>query len=390
MRSKPILIKFDKTGQTLEPIDPSKKQFTEAWLQELIQEHPQILPVDEIEPVFWPLIPIGREVPTDVGPIDNLFISEAGYPVLVETKLWRNSQAKREVIAQALDYAGELSKWSFEELNVLTKKYHKKGIIELIQEKYDTDSERLPSEETIAKNLRFGRFLILIVGDHIRSSLTSMLESINRYPHLATNLGLVELLCYQMPGNLGEIMVVPSIIAKTVIIERSVVQVILEPDQNHKVIVEQTKHQDDKKRIHTILSEEVFWDTLKQKRPESVNPMHAIFDHYYSNPIIYLQMRQSGIVVRMLIPDSDQAVSLLILYMNGNVECWPETIKGQLEKAGLDPKLGDDYQMKLSKVFKGKSKNRSIFSPAEQIKPDELFQIVDGFIEVLSESEPQS
>ena len=42
------------------------------------------------------------------GFIDNLFITPRGDIVLVETKLWRNPQARREVIAQALDYVAAL------------------------------------------------------------------------------------------------------------------------------------------------------------------------------------------------------------------------------------------------------------------------------------------
>jgi hypothetical protein len=84
MKSKPYLINTDRRGHALEPIASEAKHFSESWLQELLDRHPHILPVDEIEPVFWPLVPIGREIATDVGYIDNLFISEAGYPAIGE------------------------------------------------------------------------------------------------------------------------------------------------------------------------------------------------------------------------------------------------------------------------------------------------------------------
>ena len=50
------------------------------------------------------------------GPIDNLLVTPAGLPVLVECKLWRNPQARREVVGQILDYAKELSRWSSSDL----------------------------------------------------------------------------------------------------------------------------------------------------------------------------------------------------------------------------------------------------------------------------------
>ncbi len=118
MKSTPHLIKPDKSGIALAPIEPNKNRFPETWLQELLHNHPHILPVEEIEPIFSPLVPIGREIATDAGPIDNLFISKAGYPVLVETKLWRNTEARREVLAQTIGAllapspSGHLPSWT--------------------------------------------------------------------------------------------------------------------------------------------------------------------------------------------------------------------------------------------------------------------------------------
>jgi hypothetical protein len=71
----------------------------------IVHNKPNILSVFEIETGFMPLIPIGREVSTVAGYIDNLFISPEGYLSIVETKLWRNPEARREVIGQILDTA---------------------------------------------------------------------------------------------------------------------------------------------------------------------------------------------------------------------------------------------------------------------------------------------
>ena len=67
--------------------------------------------IDErVEP---PLLCLGREVPTAVGPIDGLFLSRNGYLVLVATKLRRNPEAWREVVAQIIDYAAQLRRWTY-------------------------------------------------------------------------------------------------------------------------------------------------------------------------------------------------------------------------------------------------------------------------------------
>ena len=39
-----------------------------------------------------------------------------GYLTLVETKLWRNPEARRTVVAQIIDYASHLSTWTYDDL----------------------------------------------------------------------------------------------------------------------------------------------------------------------------------------------------------------------------------------------------------------------------------
>jgi len=45
------------------------------------------------------------ELPTAAGALDNLWITPEGGIVLGECKLFRNPEARRQVIVQALDYA---------------------------------------------------------------------------------------------------------------------------------------------------------------------------------------------------------------------------------------------------------------------------------------------
>lgn len=377
MKSKPFVIQPDMTGQALVPIRPDEKRFSETWLQEVLQAYPQILPVDEIEPIFWPLVPIGREIGTRVGPIDNLFISKAGYLVLVETKLWRNSQAKREVFAQAIDYAGEVATWSFEDLDAKCRNRNdNKGVIELIQSSLDLDKDELPTEDEIARNLRLGRFLILVVSDHIHDSLINMLGFVNRYPHLATNVGLIELHCYMAPDLSDEIIAVPSIIAKTQILERSIIEVTIVPDLQHQISAKQIKNPDG-----GPLSEDAFWTDLKQKSPASMEKAKKILDHFGKYPEIQLKMRRSAIVARMDLPESDQRLSLFFINTDGKLVCWPSTILVQLENAGLDQNLGTEYEAELSKLLKQKSKSLSIHYPVENVNVDVFISTVDNFIQ---------
>src|SRR5437868_3805532 len=94
---QPIFIK-DEKANGLDRIPIDAKAFNEDWIQKLIHNNPDILPISEIDTGFTPAISIGREVSTTVGYIDNLFISPDGYLTVVETKLWRSPEARREVV----------------------------------------------------------------------------------------------------------------------------------------------------------------------------------------------------------------------------------------------------------------------------------------------------
>src|SRR3989442_7228924 len=223
MKARPFLIKEDTFGERLNAVGENERLHDESWLQEVLRKHPDILPVGEIEPIFHPLIPIGREVAVAGGKIDNLFISHRGYLVLVETKLWRNPEAKRDVVSQTIDYGSSISKWTYTDLDKVVRDYTKKyadqtyGLTDWVSHQCGpVEGGTEFFEETVAKNLRLGRFLTLIVGDKIRPSVIEMLEYIRKYPSLAADLALIELSCYRwQPESDWPLLVVPSIVNRT-------------------------------------------------------------------------------------------------------------------------------------------------------------------------------
>ena len=118
MKSPPLILNsLDDLGRRLARIDVTPNDpRNEAWLQMLLYSHPELLPVDEFDDFFSPPIPIGREVVTDRGPIDDLFVSPFGGITVVETKLWKNPEKHRTVVAQVIDYAKELATWDYDRL----------------------------------------------------------------------------------------------------------------------------------------------------------------------------------------------------------------------------------------------------------------------------------
>ena len=72
-------------------------------------------------------------------------VTPNGDLIVIETKLWSNPESRRKVVAQILDYAKEMSKWTYSDLqrevnrNLKTKGNHLYKIINTLKElKFNT------------------------------------------------------------------------------------------------------------------------------------------------------------------------------------------------------------------------------------------------------------
>ena len=199
---------------------------SEADIQALVHAHPGALPIAEIDPMFVGAVPICRELNTSAGPIDNFLVTPTGLPVLVECKLWRNPEGRREVVGQILDYAKELSRWSSSDLqrevSIRLKQRDGNPLLERVRASYP-EVDEIEFNDALTLNLRRGRFLLLIVGDGIRAGVEAIAEYLQAHAGLHFSLGLVEMPIYLLPD--GSRLVVPRVLAKTATIARNVISV---------------------------------------------------------------------------------------------------------------------------------------------------------------------
>jgi hypothetical protein len=212
----PILI--DDLGSTaaarvlerlvLQPGTGSSESYGEAWVQSLIHRFPQTLPIEDIEPGLAGAVSVCMEMPTAAGSVDNLLVTARGDLVLVECKLWRNPEARREVVAQIMDYAHCMASWSYEDLEAAISRGTTPDGERPSGKLYDIVGGEQVSEEAafvdaVARNLRLGRFLLLLVGDGIREGVETLADYLQSHPGLRFTLGLVELAIHRMPGPSG-------------------------------------------------------------------------------------------------------------------------------------------------------------------------------------------
>lgn len=223
---KPVFLRDGKQNVEFQKHDKTQLSIAEDWYQRLIDKHPYLLLADKFGIEHEP-ISIGMEYETTHGKyIDNLFLTRDGKIILVEDKLLRNESSRR-VISQAIDYAQDLQKWSYEDLEKQFRKQNcnidKIGLYEYINQCSGGTVDYNSFTRAVEKNLRTATFLILIIGDKIHSDTVSMSAFLNQHTTMNIQIGLIEIEVYISDEN--DWVVIPYLTDRTRIVEKTYVRV---------------------------------------------------------------------------------------------------------------------------------------------------------------------
>ena len=320
--------------------------FSEAWLQNLIHNHPSILPIGEIEPGFGDLVAIAKEVGTKHGPIDNLMLTAEGNIVLVEVKLWRNPEARRKVVAQALDYASCLFEMSYEALEkaILAADFgsHTKPL-----RLYDliADLNGAPDEaafiDAVSTNLRRGRILILVVGDGIRTETERLASLLQSHAGAHFTFALIELALYRLGA---ETLVLPRTLAQTQMISRGIIQI-----EDHRVRVitaEEAKRSpasaSSTSRPAASITEEQFYDRMTAIRPDIPDRLRALI--HQLEPLGVYPDFQGSLILRW---DPPEGRSINLGYVAKNGQVWTDAINS----TSVPQELAHEYNDALASAL---------------------------------------
>ena len=340
----PFYLPKEGKGSPLQRIHLTEKAFRENFLQIQLHAHPEILPVRKWNPLFAPLVSLGKEI---MG-IDNLFISPEGYLTLVETKLWRNPQAVREVLAQILDYASRLVTLSVEELETACQT-SKHGVLTKGQTLYSFLSNQFPTEsleeaefhDRLQHHLRSGRFLLLIVGDGIREDLERILEQLHRNAQWHFSFGLVELQVYQRPDE-EDFIIFPYRIAHSAEIVRSVVKV--EGNLPAHIQITPTDSVPGKERQ---LDEHNFLENLST--PALRKLFEAILE--WAKGKLEPRVTKKSIGLWLQPPAIPAPLIMIRIYQDGRILLAPPRLPKQMEQTGLDPALLEKPYQEIQTLF---------------------------------------
>lgn len=340
----------NETTKNLTRLPLDGKDFSEEWIQKLIHNHPTILPINEIEPSFSPLISIGREISTPVGYLDNLFVSPDGYLTIVETKLWRNPEARREVVGQIIDYAKELSKWTFSDLDNAIISYNRlynnssDGLLTTVRKHTELDeSDEQFFADNISKNLKRGRFLLLIVGDGIRESVEDMIEYLSQSPQLHFTLALIELQVFRLSQDNSSLIVIPQLVTRTKEITRAIVRIEGSYSADLKVNIEtdlgtETENKKINAQTRLTITAEDYFEQLQQKMTDEIVDFAKQIIKDSQEIGYYIEWNTGSFGVKLLDPQgSGVKIGLFTVDKNGLV--YLGYSQGQLTKLGLPLEL---------------------------------------------------
>lgn len=321
----PVLVSSEGHNIMLERIALGAGTHNEAWLQALIHERPELLPVSRIEPAFGELVPIAREVPCGHGYIDNLYLTPVGDIVLVETKLWNNGEARREVVAQALDYVSALTSMGYDAFEAAIGKGSGLGarsLYAMVAERHDA----LPQSEfidAVSANLARGRMLVIALGDGIRREARLLADLLQSHAGAHFTFALVELAIWRDAGS-GDLVVVPHTLAQTVMIERGIVSI-----EHGRPIV---KPAPARAREARTLSETMFHEEITKRDPSLPAALRAFLREV--EPLgIYPELKAS---LNLKVDLADAARPLNLGYITKTGKLWTDSvIKVAPEEAAL-------------------------------------------------------
>lgn len=355
MSKKPVIV--SETGiKQLQRIPLSSKTFKELWLQELLEKSPETLPTGYVDNIFAPLIFVAREVEVESGYIDNLYISAKGYLVIVETKLWRNPESKRQVVGQILDYAKDVSTWNYEKLNSVYTEYNKGKVLfsEMINKGFYEAEDESYFVDIVEKNIQASRFLLMVVGDGIREDVVKMAEFLNSSVSMQFQFALCELEVYELEN--GKRLVVPQLTTKTKVITRTLVNSAV-PSEAQIDLPEETQKPKANNRKAKIASLEEWANNVSEKNKKLTAEEIVSFVNDMTEIGYQYHLGTAELVFELISDELNVKLTRLWVSASGVLYFQPAYIFSDLTKTGYSQTLAERLLEKLKPFLDKNQKN---------------------------------
>lgn len=346
----PILLR-GAAARPLPKVDFSAKVsdggYDEEWIQNLLDRNPEVVPVEQIEPGWGSLVSVCRELPLSFGAnksgnLDNFFATAAGELVIVEAKLWRNPEARRSVVAQVMEYASTIFSLGYEALDQAVRKARKvtpgdgNSLFEIVRAHHPTLDEA-EFIDAVSNRLMRGRAIVAVVGDGIREDLAPLANLLQSHAGLRFTFALIELGVHRLPDSADDLLVIPSVLAQTKLIERGVVRIEDHPTKGRLVVAPVSEAVSQP----VSLGVDEFFEQLKMANPAYATDLQAFLSK--AEGLGFFPDRQGGLNLKHASPDG-RPFNLATITKGGIVDTGPSGWFGRHD-------VGSAYNRTLAKCI---------------------------------------
>ena len=174
----------------------------EASLHCLIQQNPDLLPLAG----SMRLLILGSEVQLENGYADILAVEPSGRPTIIEFKLAKNREARREIVSQVLAYAAFLRGMSVESLErgPLRRQLADAGRKSILEAALAQDQEGAVDADSFLNSLQEyldqGNFRLVLVLDEVSAELERIVAYLDAITVHALTIDLITLNVYDVNG----------------------------------------------------------------------------------------------------------------------------------------------------------------------------------------------
>lgn len=260
--------------------------------------------------------------------------------MLVETKLWRNNQMRREVVAQTLDYVAALSRIGYEAFEAAIQRGQNspKQLFNLVRD-HPEALEESSFIDAVSNNLRRGRMVAIALGDGIRTETESLAQLLQSHAGAHFTFALVELSVWK--NAIGDLLVVPGTLAKTVMIERGIVRV------EQGVATIHPLPRQEQLGPQSITSTD-FWETIAARNAALPALIHDLLAKL--EPLGVYSDLKASLSLKVDLPERTKPINLGYIMKNG--QFWTDTMaRTEAER------IWKPYMERLSDMIGGMVKN---------------------------------
>lgn len=178
----------------------------ESALQDILYHSPEVIPIETLgENLLKPRLFIKEAGLPGSGNTDLIGIDEQGGITIIECKLATNTDVRRKVIGQVLEYAAYLWQMTYDQFDNICCKaegWVDKHLIDVMREKINEIQEAWSEEDfrhSVISTLEGGTFRLIIAVDVLNDELRRIIQFLNSRSEVGPRIHALELRQFETP-----------------------------------------------------------------------------------------------------------------------------------------------------------------------------------------------